>query len=149
MWYALVMFGRAGWLGRAPSAYAISRVNRLLAWQCDVQAWQDHYAKVSTPMKANSKTILYVKHKDGTKLVSAPHSIWADENKCRPYAVAVMTAYKAGDVETLRKLNMVMLINEDNTLKPGLIFARVTVPYEPELPVIDDDPFADPSSATS
>jgi hypothetical protein len=100
-------------------------------------------------VKAASKTILYTITGAGATSKMTPIAIFADENKCRPYAVAVMTTYKRNDVEEIGKLGLKHLVTEDGTLAKGLRFHRVTLPYEPALQDNSEDPFAaEPAPAT-
>lgn len=100
-------------------------------------------------MKASSKTILFTKVQHGGKTTEMPIAVFPDENACRPLAVAIMTAHKAGEVETLRQLGAGHLVNDEGRVAPNLRFARVTVPYSPDYSAASEDPFADASSAAA
>jgi hypothetical protein len=100
-------------------------------------------------MKASNKTILYTITGVGATSKRTPVAIFADENKCRPFAVAVMEAAKRGDVAEVKALNMGHLVTEEGTIAVGLRFQRVTLPYEPEVTSAADDPFADEVKPTT
>lgn len=93
-------------------------------------------------MKAQTKAILFVKATIGGKPDQRPVGVFANEDKCRPLAVAAMTAYKAADLDALKALGFEHLIAEDGKLHPGFKFSKVTVPYEPEFTSSSVDPFA-------
>jgi hypothetical protein len=93
-------------------------------------------------VKAASKTILYTITGAGATSKMTPIAVFASENACRPYAVAVMTTYKRGDADEIGKLGLKHLLTEEGTLKEGLRFHRVTLPYEPMLADTSEDPFA-------
>jgi hypothetical protein len=100
-------------------------------------------------MKASNKTILFTVTGSGATVKRTPVAVCGDENRCRPLAVAVMTAYKAGDIKAVKNLGMEHLVTAEGTLAEGLRFNRITVAYEPEIDLADFDPFADESKPTT
>lgn len=94
-------------------------------------------------MKAANKTILFTKTQDGAKVDLRPVAVFANDEAARPFAVAVMTAYKTSDLVKLKELGMDHIISGDK-VAPGLRFTRVTVPYAPEVLTATEDPFAEP-----
>lgn len=100
-------------------------------------------------MRSTSKTVLYTITGVGATSKKTPVAIFANWDKCRPFAVHVMNLHKAGDVEALKALELGHLVTEEGKVAEKLRFTRVTLPYEPELASADVDPFAEAASATS
>lgn len=100
-------------------------------------------------MKALTKAILFTRATRGNKVEMTPVGVWRDANACRQFAVAILSAHKSGNADALKALGVSHLLSEDGTVLPNLKFSRVTVPYEPAAMLLEEDPFAEPSSPAS
>lgn len=99
--------------------------------------------------RSTSKVVLYTITGAGATMSRVPIAVFNDANSCRPYAVSAMTAYKAGDVESVKAIGLPHLVNAEGELKEGLRFQRIELPYSPEAVAPDLDPFAgEPQSTT-
>lgn len=98
-------------------------------------------------MKPATRTILYTKHREGTRTVQQPVAVFPNSDAARGYAIAGMEAHKAANAARLKELGLTHLVGENDAIHPGLTFARVTVPYAPDPVSAADDPFKDESSA--
>lgn len=94
-------------------------------------------------MKAANKVIVFTR----VTVDKVPHlwptAVFAGDKTARAFAVALMQAYKANDAKRVKELDPDCKTDGEGKLYPGAKLSMKIAPYEPELIVSDEDPFAE------
>lgn len=97
-------------------------------------------------MRSTTKTILYVRVKEGAKTTQHPVAVFPGEDAAGDYARAMHTAQKNSDHETIKALFAAIPTAADGTPYPVERFIRVDLPYSPSPFVAAEDLFGESSS---
>jgi hypothetical protein len=92
-------------------------------------------------MRSTSKTVLYTITGHGAVTKRVPIGVFPTEDRCRPYAVHVMTLARSGDAQGLKDIGLGHLVTDLGEVARDLRFTRVTLPYDPQVATDDVDPF--------
>lgn len=85
--------------------------------------------------RSTSKVILFSKVPDGKSTFQWPTAVFNNHDDAKSFATILGMAHKSGDAKTAVAMDAKTALNEDGTLRPGLKFSIVEVPYSPPVSI--------------